>query len=254
VTDRTGAGVQLRAQSPINQPVSLKHLTSKLLAGGLTAGIVLIWWPTQFPTTGIEALVARGILATLGFELMLLAFAGVEDRAIARLSRRSPRVARLRARAATAPRQARTGFVLAAGGVALVVPVLALASSGGPRVPLAQAAAPAQVVQPVRERVVRQVVVKRRVIHDEVVVPAPSTPVASAAPASAPAAAKPTTSTAREPIRDADRTRAKPSAPVQKTAPAPATTTPAPATTTTPAATPTVDADAATAAVEPVAP
>jgi hypothetical protein len=247
----------LRAQSPINPLVSLKHLTSKLLAGGLTAGVVLIWWPTQFSTTGIEALVARGILATLGFELMLLAFGGVEDRAIAGLARRSSRVARLRERAATAPRQARTGFVLAAGGVALVVPVLALASSGGPRVPLAQAAAPTQVVQPVRERVVRQVVVKRRVIHDEVVVAAPSTtsaPVASAAPASAPASEKPTTQTTREPSRDADRTQAKPSAPVRKTAPAPAATTPAPATTTTQTATPTVDADAATAAVEPVAP
>jgi hypothetical protein len=246
----------LRAQSPINQPVSLKHLTSKLLAGGLTAGVVLIWWPTQFPTTGIEALVARGILATLGFELMLLAFAGVEDRAIARLARRSSRVARLRERAATAPRQARTGFVLAAGGVALVVPVLALASSGGPRVPLAQAAAPTQVVQPVRERVVRRVVVKRRVIHDEVVVAAPATPsapVASARPASAAAATRPTPA-ARKPARDATRTQAKPIAPAQKADPAPATTTPVPATTTAPAAPATIDADAATAAAEPVAP
>jgi hypothetical protein len=239
----------LRAQSPINPLVSLKHLTSKLLAGGLTAGVVLIWWPTRFSTIGIEALVARGILATLGFELMLLAFAGVEDRVIARLARRSSRVARLRERAATAPRPARTGFVLAAGGVALVVPVLALASSGGPRVPLAQAAGPTQVVQPVRERVVRQVVVKRRVIHDEVVIAAPSAPVASAAPAPAPAATKPTPA-ARKPSSDAARTKANPTAPEQETAPAPATTTPTPATTATPATPPTVDADAATAAVE----
>jgi hypothetical protein len=243
----------LRAQSPINQRVSLKHLTSKLLAGGLTAGIVLIWWPTQFPTTGIEALVARGILATLGFELMMLSFAAVEDRVLARLSRRSTRLHRLRERAAATPRPARTGFVLAAGGAALIVPVLALASSGAPRVTEAHAT---QVVQPVRERVVRQVVVKHRVIHDEVVVPVASTPPAPAAAAPAPS---PTPSRPKPAPQTASA--AKPTAPAKRpaaraedtTTAAPATTTP-PATTTTPAAPTTVDADAATAAAEPVTP
>jgi hypothetical protein len=253
--------------------VSLKHLTSKLLAGGLTAGIVLIWWPSHYPTTGIEWLVARGILATLGFELMMLAFAGVEDRVVARLAGHSPRVARLlRERAATAPSRARTGFVLAAGGVALVIPVLALASSGGPQVPVAQAATHTPTVQPVRERVVRQVVVKRRVIHDEVVVAAPSTGSASTA--------QPATSTSTAPASGATRStpasravgrhvasaRTTPAASAKpKTTAAPTTTTPEPPTTTTPAApsasatapgsaSTTVDADAATAAVEPVAP
>ena len=241
----------MRAQSPINQLVSLKHLTSKLLAGGLTAGIVLIWWPTQFPTTGIEALIARGILATLGFELMMLSFAAVEDRVLARVSRRSRRLHRLRERAAATPRPARTGFVLVAGGAALIVPVLALASAGAPRVTEAHAT---QLVQPVRERVVRQVVVKHRVIHDEVVVPVASTQPAPAAAAPAPS---PTTSRPKTSPRTANA--AKPAAPEQQpaaradepTTTTPAATTPPPATTPTPAAPTTADADAATAAVEP---
>jgi hypothetical protein len=244
VRNGTRGAVQLHARTPINSRVSLKHLTSKLLAGGLTAGIALIWWPTHYPTTGIEWLVARGIVATLGFELMLRAFAGGEDRVVARLAGRSPRVARLRERAATAPRPARTGFVLAAGGVALVIPVLALASAGGPRVPDAQAAPPGPIVQPVRERVVRQVVVKRRVIHDEVVVAAP-TPAASPAAASTPAA-RPAAAPARPQRARADRdTATSPATPTQaQPTPAPPTD---PATTTTPAAT-TPDSDASTAA------
>jgi hypothetical protein len=244
----------------MNPHVSLKHLTSKLLAGGLTAGIVLIWWPTHYSTTGLEALVARGIVATLGFELMMLAFAGVEDRIVARIARRSTRFDRLRERAAATPRRARTGFVLAAGGVALVVPVLALASAGSPRVPAAHAAAHAPVVQPVRERVVRQVVVKRRVIHDEVVVAAPSNRTAgptTTTRTTSTAAPKPSTAKAtpkHAPGRQVAQTKAdKPVTTPQTTtttAPAPSATT-AP-TTTTPAPTPPpADADAATAAAEP---
>jgi hypothetical protein len=145
--------------------VSLKHLASKLLAGGLSAGIVLIWWPSHYPTTGWEWLTARGVVATLGFELMLLAFADVEDRVAGRLGGRALPVGRLRERVATAPARARTSFVLAAGGAALALPVLALASAGAPPAAPAVVAKPVRVVQPVRTRVVRQVVVKRRVIH-----------------------------------------------------------------------------------------
>ncbi|HEY8582545.1 MAG TPA: hypothetical protein VIL49_06345, partial [Capillimicrobium sp.] len=88
--------------------MTLKHLTSKLLAGGLAAGIVLVWWPRHYPTDGLEWLVLRGIVATLGFELMLLAYAPIEDRLAARLSRRRAFGA-LRERAAAVPAPARTG-------------------------------------------------------------------------------------------------------------------------------------------------
>ena len=39
----------------------LAHIVSKILAGGLTAGVFLLWWPRHFPDTGIEGLVIRGL-------------------------------------------------------------------------------------------------------------------------------------------------------------------------------------------------
>jgi hypothetical protein len=156
--------------------VSLKHLTSKLLAGGLTAGVVLIWWPRHYPTTGLEWLVLRGIVATLGFELMLLAYAPMEDRIARHLVCRKA-VGRLRAKASAVPAPARTGGSLLFAGAALTLPIMLLATAGAPPVQKAQA-------QPVKTKIVRQVIVKRQVIHDEVVVPSAAT-----APAKDPAAA-----------------------------------------------------------------
>jgi len=49
-------------------------LVSKLLAGGLSAGVFLLWWPSSFPVEGLEWLVLRGVLRTLCFEVLLLAF------------------------------------------------------------------------------------------------------------------------------------------------------------------------------------
>lgn len=198
--------------------MSLKHLTSKLLAGGLTAGIALIWWPTHYPTSGMEWLVARGVLATLGFELMFLAFSAVEDHLAARLQGRVPRLARLNERIARAPRAARTGFVLAAGGAALALPVTALVSAGSP-LPHHSIGKAHAATKP--ERVVRQVVVRRQVVHDEVVVTTP------AAPSSAAPARQGTTTT-----RPAARTTPKRTA----TTRTPTATTQATTTTTTPAA------------------
>jgi len=246
--------VQLRAQLADARNVSLKHLVSKLLAGGLMAGIILIWWPAHYPTTGIEALVARGILATLGFELMMLAFTAVEDRLLARLAPRSTRLQRLRERAAAAPRPARTGFVLAAGGAAFIVPVVALASTGTPPQPKAESAKAVRVVQPVRERVVRQVVVKRQVVHDQVVVAAPAasaptTTSAASRTASAPQATTPQAASQRT-AAPAERTQQQ--AKQQPTSTTPATSAPAAATTTpTAPATAAPAADASGAAAEP---
>lgn len=145
--------------------VSLKHLTSKLLAGGLTAGIVLIWWPNHYPTDGLQWLVLRGIVATLGFELMLMAYAPIEDRIVSRLARRL-RAGRLRERVSAVPAPARTGGSLLFAGGALALPVLLLASAAGPLPDRDEA-------QPVK--VVREVVVKRQVVRDETVVPAAAT-------------------------------------------------------------------------------
>ena len=40
--------------------MALNNLISKVLAGGLAAGVFLFWWPAHFPTTGGEWLVRAG--------------------------------------------------------------------------------------------------------------------------------------------------------------------------------------------------
>lgn len=204
--------------------MSLKHLASKLLAGGLTAGIVLIWWPRHYPTDGVQWLVARGVVATLGFELMLLAYAPVEDRLTRRLAHRLP-FGRLRRRAQRLPAPARGAGMGAAAMAAIAVPVALLAGAGPAPEPPATVKIE-RTSQPVK--VVREVVVKRRVVHDEVVVPVPSgTATSRSAPAAAePAASRPRARTEPRPER-APRADAEPAP--RPAADAPATTTPEPA-------------------------
>lgn len=49
-----------------------EHLLPKVIAGGLSAGLVLVWWPTIFPdTSGAASWVWRGLVWTLIFELLL---------------------------------------------------------------------------------------------------------------------------------------------------------------------------------------
>lgn len=55
-----------------------EHLLSKLLAGGLSAGLVLAWWPALFDSEGVISWVWRGLAWTLLFELMLGALAPLE--------------------------------------------------------------------------------------------------------------------------------------------------------------------------------
>lgn len=207
--------------------MSLKHLVSKLLAGGLTAGIVLIWWPRHYPTDGVQWLVARGVVATLGFELMLLAYAPVEDRLTRRLAHRLP-FGRLRRRAQRLPAPARGAGMGAAAMAAIALPVALLAGAGPAPEPPATVKIE-RTSQPVK--VVREVVVKRRVIHDEVAVPVPSSGATSqsapAASTAAPASAdeprsdrRPRASEPREP-----RTTAEPQ-PAEAVAETPAATTP----------------------------
>ncbi|HEU4658692.1 MAG TPA: hypothetical protein VFR97_14275 [Capillimicrobium sp.] len=244
--------------------MSLKHLTSKLLAGGLTAGIVLIWWPRHYPTDGLEWLVLRGIVATLGFELMLLAYTPIEDRIAARLARRRA-VGALRARAQAVPAPARTGGSLVFAVGALALPLLLLASAGAPPPEPAEP-------EPVT-RVVREIVVKRQVVHDQAAPASASTavpedevtmrraafvtePERTRATTADPAARRPDRTTApaaKSPASDdTDRTTSKaqdePAVPVEPAGDEPQPTT----TTTSPTPAPPADADASTAASEPV--
>lgn len=56
----------------------MRQLGSKLLAGGLSAGAILLWWPMFFRTDSVTAWLVRGIAWTLMFELLLLALSPFE--------------------------------------------------------------------------------------------------------------------------------------------------------------------------------
>jgi hypothetical protein len=139
----------------------MSSLLSKILAGGLSAGVFLLWWPRHFPVQGLEWLVLRGVLWTLSFELLHVALAPVEHRAL------GPTARWLGAR-----RPRRAGWVYAGAALALVVPALLLTEvdpTPRPRPAAAQA----------RPKVVRQVIVKRqRIVQREVVVREVPVPVA----------------------------------------------------------------------------
>ena len=55
-----------------------EHLLSKLIAGGLSAGLVLVWWPALFPNAGVLSWCWRALVWTLLFELLLGALAPLE--------------------------------------------------------------------------------------------------------------------------------------------------------------------------------
>jgi hypothetical protein len=56
----------------------VRQLGSKLLAGGLSAGLVLLWWPQFFPTDTVTSWLGRGVVWTLSFELLLIALTPFE--------------------------------------------------------------------------------------------------------------------------------------------------------------------------------
>jgi hypothetical protein len=151
--------------------MSLAHIVSKILAGGLTAGVFLLWWPRHFPDTGTEGLVIRGLAWTMSFELLLVTFSRVEDMVVRRVgSRLHPRRERVRARIETAPPRLRSGSAVALACVGLAAPLAMLSE-------VAQ--------HPLREepktKVVKQVIVRTPVVRREVVVKE----VVAAAPAQA---------------------------------------------------------------------
>jgi hypothetical protein len=219
----------------------MSGLFSKVLAGGLSAGIFLLWWPAHVTTTGSEWLFVRGILWSLVFEILLLAFNPLEKAVIGAVRAREPH------RLGT-PRIAR---VLTFAAVAVAVPLVMLAGSRPPAAAPARAAAPKVIVK--REIVKREVVVRR--VSRVVRVPGPT--VTTTAP-TAPAATTPARSTTTTASKTTTSTKAPAAA---KTTPAatgargdtkadtaaPATTSPAPAAATT-AAQPTTTAKTPAAA------
>jgi hypothetical protein len=208
------------------------NLISKIAAGGLSAGIFLIWWPGHVGGEGLSQLVVRGLLWTLSFELLLLAFQPLESLITRRVRERlAGRRDRVRQRLEAAPKPARTGGVFALASVGLLVPLLMISDPGTPK------------AEPAREkpRVIKQVIVKRPVVKREVVV-RPEVVDRSAVNAQAPAAAP-----APETRTVVKRVVVEREKVVEKKVPVPAKATPAPTqATTTPAAAPTPAAQPAT--------
>jgi hypothetical protein len=224
-------------------------LCSKLLAAGLSAGLFLIWWPQHHATTGLTSLIVRGVLWTLGYELMLLAFTPLERLLRRALSARVHRI-RLSNRFSAVPGAARAGGAAALACAGVAVPVALLAGANAPG-PAAISASTHRVI------VVKRPVVKRVVVRETVTVPAaaahPSLPaVASAPAATATKSGKTTATRKRRTTQRRTTATTKKTTPAAATTPVPASTTPAtataPAAGTTPAAPATTDAVAAPAA------
>jgi hypothetical protein len=218
----------------------MSGLISKVLAGGLSAGVFLVWWPAHVTATGSEWLFVRGILWSLAFEILLLAYSPLEKAVAGAVRAREPR------RLGT-PRIAR---VLTFAALAIAVPLVMLAGARPPVAAPARADAPKVIVK--REIVKREVVVRR--VNKVVRVPGPTvTTTAPATPSAATPAPARSTRTATTPKKTPSTHAAAGTTPATASTgtqadtkgdtAAPATTSPTPAATKT-AAQPTTAAKA----------
>ena len=208
----------------------MSDLFSKVLSGGVSAAIFLLWWPAHVPADGPEWLVVRGLLWTLAFEILMLSFCPLERAVAAAVRERS-------AGTVTARGLARALALATAG---LAVPAMLVAGTGGDlgTPEKASSAAPPKVI--VKREIVRREVVVRRVSH-VVRVPSGSAPApigtiaADPAPARAPRAASTASAAEKAPASGSSTrvvaTAPKRQAPAAPTASAKATTTTSPSTT-----------------------
>lgn len=143
----------------------MRSFLSKCIAGGLSAGVVLLWWPVLFQEVDtVTSWLVRGVVWTVSFELLLLALEPFE-RALWETSRGERIVGRVGAAGSRlhsgSPRR-RIGRLSALAAVALSVPVVLLSMGLGARQPAhadAPATAPIKVIRV--QKVVRPVTVKR---------------------------------------------------------------------------------------------
>ena len=56
----------------------MRLFLSKAIAGGLSAGVVLLWWPLLFPADTLASWFVRGVVWTVLFELLLVAVGPLE--------------------------------------------------------------------------------------------------------------------------------------------------------------------------------
>ena len=136
------------------------HLLSKLIAGGLSAGVVLLWWPRFFPHDSAGTWISRGIAWTLLAEILVVTLSPLEHVLRARVAATGP-VGHLRSFFSRSSRL-RAWFALCLAAAA-VSAALMLIATGHP----AKADPPKQQVTNVTKvvKVVKRVQVKRIVVR-----------------------------------------------------------------------------------------
>jgi hypothetical protein len=204
----------------------VREFISKSIAGGLSAGVVLLWWPVLFADVDtVTSWFVRGVAWTICFELLLLALLPFE-RALwetAHGERITRRVGDAGSRLHSGSHRSRMGRLSAVATAAVAVPVVLLVAGLHEQTP-ARAEAPA--VRPIN--VVRVTKVVRPVTVKKVIERAPISgqPVVTTPEPAAPAPVPPRTT--EEPAPPTGRTVVGRTAPVQReSAPeAPAQTAP----------------------------
>jgi hypothetical protein len=163
----------------------VRQFLSKSIAGGLSAGVVLLWWPVLFERVDtVTSWLIRGVVWTVLLEVLLLALAPVE-RALwetGRGERLAVRFGAAHSRLHSGTARRRWGRLSALATVALAVPVALMVMGLQEQLPARADAAPKRV------KVVRvtKVVKVRKVVQGAPVVSRPvATPTAPSAAAPA---------------------------------------------------------------------
>jgi len=141
----------------------MSGLLSKLAAGGLSAGVILIWWPTLFESDSATSWVLRGLTWTLMTEILLLILMPVEQALIAhpRLAGPRERINGLTARPRAAWERRRKAALGLTALLALSIPVGLVVTGAGRVHPPKPAVRNVHVTEEVT-KVVRQPIEVRR--------------------------------------------------------------------------------------------
>ena len=195
---------------------AVREFLSKSIAGGLSAGVVLLWWPVLFEDVDtVTSWFVRGVAWTLCFELLLIALIPFE-RALWETAR-GERVARSVGNAGSrlhsgSPRR-RMSRLSAVATLALFVPAVLVMAGLNKNAPAHAEAQPVRPINVVRvTKVVRPVTVKKVVER----APVSGQPIVTTpAPEQAPTAPMPPRTT-EKPAPRAGRTVVGRTAPVQR--------------------------------------
>jgi hypothetical protein len=143
----------------------VREFLSKSIAGGLSAGVVLLWWPVLFEDVDtVTSWFVRGVAWTLCFELLLLALVPFE-RALwetAHGERIARSVGNAGSRLHSGSHRSRIGRLSGVAALALAIPVVLVVAGLGEQAPARAEAQPVRPINVVRvTKVVRPVTVKR---------------------------------------------------------------------------------------------